>query len=175
MIKVAILSDTHSDLEADVLASMQGCNEIWHAGDIGDESVLTKLMQIGKLRAVFGNIDDAQIRIQIPAIQLFSIENIRVLMTHIAGYPGTYNSTAKALIKEHRPDIFVCGHSHLLKIIRDPIHGHLHINPGAAGQHGFHAFRTIVRCTLHNGKISNMEVVELGKRGKINQPERQLE
>lgn len=175
MIKVAILSDTHGDIEADVLGSIQGCSEIWHAGDIGDGSVLTKLMQIGKLHAVVGNIDDAQIRTHVPAIQLFTIENIRVLMTHIAGYPGSYNSQAKALIKEHRPDIFVCGHSHILKIIRDPIFGHLHINPGAAGRHGFHAFRTIVRCMLHEGKISNMEVVELGKRGKINQPKRVVE
>ncbi|MEQ8520725.1 MAG: metallophosphoesterase family protein [Vicingaceae bacterium] len=161
MKRIGILSDTHSHLDKKVLGHLKNCDEIWHAGDIGSPEVIDKLCEISQVRAVYGNIDGQNIRSFLPEIQLFEVEGSKVLMTHIAGYPGRYNSKVRNLIEEFKPDIVVCGHSHILKIIYDKKLSHLHINPGAAGISGFHRIRTMVRLSVDRGKLSDMEVVEM--------------
>lgn len=161
MKKICVLSDTHSFFDDRIKNHLKGCDEIWHAGDIGDESLLDEMKKIAQVRAVFGNIDNHKVRIEVPEVLQFEVEGMKVVMMHIAGYPGKYNSKSLGLIRANKPDIFVCGHSHILKIIYDRQNGHLHINPGAAGKSGFHRVATIVRFNLEDKKITNMEVVEM--------------
>lgn len=166
--KIGLLSDTHSDLDPKIFEHFSACDEIWHGGDIGDRAVIDSLMAFKPVRAVYGNIDDKDIRTMFPENARFQCEGLTVLMTHIGGKPSTYNARVKKLLSEDRPDIFVCGHSHLLLIRRDPMFGNmLFINPGAAGNHGFHRMKTIVRFDVRDRVISNMEVIELGKRGAL--------
>lgn len=167
MTRIGLISDTHSYFDSAMAQHFRDCDEIWHAGDIGDITVINQLAEIKPVKAVFGNIDDKSVQTQFPEDLWMEIEGFSIWMTHIGGAPPNYNPRIKKVLKEKTPDIFICGHSHILKIIRDKERNLLFINPGAAGQHGFHHMRTVVRFDLHQKEIKNMEVVELGKRGKI--------
>ncbi|MFT5618489.1 MAG: putative phosphoesterase [Arenicella sp.] len=169
--KIGIISDTHSYIDERICEHLQNCDEIWHAGDIGSLEVTDNLESIAEVRAVYGNIDGGDIRQTFPENQVFECEGKKVWMTHIGSFPPNYNKTIKIQLNRIRPDIFVCGHSHILRVISDPNRRLLHINPGAAGKHGFHKMRTLVRFDIENGKIDNMEVVELGKRGAVENEE----
>ncbi len=160
MIKVGLLSDTHGSLPDNWMAFFEKCDEIWHAGDIGSLAIADTLSKYKFLRAVFGNIDGAEIRAEYPDIQVFEIEKLKVVMLHIGGYPGKYQPAAISLIRAHRPGLFVSGHSHILKVIYDKTHNLLHINPGAAGKYGLHQKITMLRFALEDGKIKNLEVFE---------------
>lgn len=149
-----------------ILHHLKGCDEIWHAGDIGSTSVLKPLEETANVRAVYGNIDDAGIRVIYPLDNVFEVEGALIYMTHIAGRPGKYPHRVKAKLNALRPDIFVCGHSHILLVNRDPESGLIHLNPGAAGHHGFHKIRTLLRFDINAGKVENLEAIELGKRGR---------
>ena len=144
----------------------ENCDEIWHAGDIGTEEITDKLAAFKPLKAVYGNIDGVNLRIAFPLDQVFVCEGMKVFMTHIGGSPEKYPAVVRKKFLEHRPDIFICGHSHILRIISDKVHNFLYLNPGAAGVHGFHALRTLIRFKIQKGHISDMQVIELGKRGK---------
>ena len=163
--KIGLLSDTHSYLDNQILRHLQDCDEIWHAGDFGTVAVSDTLAALAPLRGVYGNIDDQQIRSLHPKVQRFFLNDTDVLMTHIGGYPGKYHPDIRTEIKLNSPDLFISGHSHILKIMPDKsLPKLLHINPGAAGRHGFHHVRTLVKFVLAGGKIMNLQVVELGKR-----------
>jgi len=161
MTSIGIISDTHSYIDKKILSYFKDCNEIWHAGDIGDEKVLDQLNKIADVKAVYGNIDNHRIRTMAPENNIFKVEDMRILITHIAGYPNRYNGRSKALIRELKPDVVVTGHSHILKVIYDKEFNHLHINPGAAGKSGFHRLRTLIRFKLDGKKMSEMEVIEM--------------
>jgi putative phosphoesterase len=166
--RIGLLSDTHGYLDPKVLHYFQDCDEIWHAGDIGDVAIIHQLQRFKPLRAVTGNIDGKELQRLLPENQHFDCEGIRVWITHIGGKPPHYNPRVKAELKKSRPALFVCGHSHLCSIQRDPTqHQMLFINPGAAGNHGFHQIKTIVRFEIENAQFHNMEVIELGKRGTL--------
>ena len=166
--KIGLLSDTHSFLDESIFTYFKEADEIWHAGDIGNIEVADQLEAFKPLRAVYGNIDGDQLRTRYPENQLFVMDGVSVWMTHIGGYPPRYNSRTKNNIMRWNPKLFVCGHSHILKIMPDKKRpGSLCINPGAAGKYGFHHEKTIVRFELKNARIENLEVVKLGKRAKI--------
>jgi putative phosphoesterase len=165
MKEIGLLSDTHGFMDDRILHHLSGCDEIWHAGDIGSFSVMEPLHKISTVRAVYGNIDDAEMRGAYPLDCTFEVENAKCYITHIAGRPGRYPARVKSKVKEFEPDIFVCGHSHLLLVQRNPQTGLIHLNPGAAGKHGFHKMRTLLRFSIDHGKVENLRVVELGKRG----------
>jgi len=166
--KIGLISDTHSYLDPKVFDYFNDCDEIWHAGDIGDSNLITQLKNFKPIRAVFGNIDSKEIQHTFPEDLWFTLEGITIWMTHIGGAPPNYNPRIKKILKEKTPNIFICGHSHILRIKRDPnFNNMLYVNPGAAGNHGFHHIKTIVRFEIANGNIENMEVIELGKRGAI--------
>ena len=158
--KIGLLSDTHSYLHPKVFEFFAECDEIWHCGDIGNIEILIQLQSFKPLRAVYGNIDGKDVRSQYNENELFSIDQTKVLMTHIGGYPSKYNPNALRLIKEHQPAIFVCGHSHILRVMYDKTHQLLYINPGAAGLEGFHKLITFLRFDLLNNTPGNMEVFE---------------
>jgi uncharacterized protein len=166
--KIGLLSDTHSFLDEKVFDYFSQVDEIWHAGDIGNVEVADQLEAFKPFRAVYGNIDGDKLRIRYPEDQIFTMEGISVWMTHIGGYPPRYNSRVKKAIIKYNPKLFICGHSHILKILPDPKRpGSLCVNPGAAGKHGFHHEKTIVRFEIKDALIKNLEVVKLGKRGRI--------
>ena len=165
--KIGLISDTHSHLDPKVFEYFKNVDEIWHAGDIGTLSLLEELKPFKPTVAVFGNIDGHDIRSASPENQIFEREGVKVLMTHIAAKPPRYNPRVKKLITEHKPNILVCGHSHILKVQPDPANNLLFINPGAAGIHGFHQIKTLLRFDLEQGKPKNLEVIELGKRGAL--------
>ncbi|HEY0654728.1 MAG TPA: metallophosphoesterase family protein [Chryseosolibacter sp.] len=166
--KIGLLSDTHSWLDPKVFTHFAGCDEIWHAGDIGDSSVADQLESFKPFRAVWGNIDTKDIQLRYPEDLRFNCDGIDVLITHIGGAPPNYNPRAKKLFKEKTPQLFICGHSHILRVKKDPAYNNmLYLNPGACGNHGFHAMKTIVRFDISNAVISNMEVIELGRRGQL--------
>ncbi|WP_028521817.1 metallophosphoesterase family protein [Runella limosa] len=168
MKRIGLISDTHHYLDDAVFTHFDECDEIWHAGDVGSVEILDKLAQFKPLRAVYGNIDAKEIRWQAPEHLRFELEGFRVWMTHIGGAPPKYNPHVRPELKNTTPDIFVCGHSHILRVMRDPqLNNMLYLNPGAAGREGFHKIRTLLRFVLDSGKISQMEVIELGKRGAI--------
>ena len=162
--KIGLISDTHGHLDERVFHHFKDCDEIWHAGDIGSLDVLQKLESFKPTRAVFGNIDGAEIRRATVEDQWFTCEKLNVWITHIGGYPPKYNRRTKEILKSKSPDLFICGHSHILKIIKDPVNDLLHINPGAAGIHGFHQVKTLVRFDVEGDRINNLQVIELGKR-----------
>ena len=164
MKQIGILSDTHGFLDTAIFKYFRECDEIWHAGDFGND-VAAALASFKPLKGVHGNIDGSVVRQQFPEDLLFQCEDVRVFMTHIGGYPNHYQPRVKKIIESDRPNLFITGHSHLLKIMRDPVHHLLHINPGAAGRSGLHQVRTLVRLAIEADKISGVEVIELGKRG----------
>jgi putative phosphoesterase len=163
MKRIGLLSDTHSHLETSMLDYFDECDEIWHAGDIGNINLADQLAQIKPFRAVYGNIDDQSIRQTYPKNLVFELEAVKVFMTHIGGYPKRYNLEAKQVIEQEKPKLFICGHSHILKVMYDPKYELLHINPGAAGNTGFHLVKTMIRFSLDNGNIKDLEVVELAR------------
>ncbi|HET6227467.1 MAG TPA: metallophosphoesterase family protein [Bacteroidia bacterium] len=164
MQRIALLSDTHNYLDPKLFKYFETCDQIWHAGDIGTVSIARELASIKPLVAVYGNIDGSDVRREYPKNQQFICEGVNVFMTHIGGYPTRYNGEALAEIKRYQPQLFICGHSHILKVQFDKTHNLLHMNPGAAGIHGFHAVKTMLRFTIELDKIKDLEVIELGKR-----------
>lgn len=163
MKKILLLSDTHSYIDDRILEYAQQADEIWHAGDIGDISVTDKLAKIKPLRAVYGNIDDNKARAEFPLNNRFIVEGVDVWITHIGGYPGKYNPAIRKEITENPPKLFICGHSHILKVMPDKQLNLIHMNPGAVGKHGFQKVRTMLRFELNKGKIENLEVIEFKK------------
>lgn len=165
---IGLLSDTHSFLDEKVLPHFSNCDEVWHAGDIGDKSVLHLLELAKPVRAVHGNIDDRELQSRLPEDLRFKCEGLDIWMTHIGGTPPNYNPRVKKILRANPPDVFICGHSHILAIKRDPqLNNMLFINPGAAGNHGFHHIKTLVRFEILNAAVTKMEVIELGKRGAL--------
>ncbi|MBR9915813.1 MAG: metallophosphoesterase family protein [Algicola sp.] len=164
MTKILLLSDTHSYIDDAILKYVSQADEVWHAGDIGDLKVTDAIKRLKPLRAVYGNIDDAKARAEFPENNRFKCEDVDVFMTHIGGYPPKYNARTSALIKSNPPRIFISGHSHILKVIPDKRYHLIHMNPGAAGKHGFHSIRTMLRFTIDGRKIENLEVIEFPKR-----------
>ena len=165
MKKILLLSDTHSHIDEAILKYVRLADEVWHAGDIGNLAVTDALKAEKPLRAVFGNIDDEKARMEFPLNNRFFCEDVDVLITHIGGYPGKYSATAKAEIEANPPKLFICGHSHILKVQFDKKNDLLHMNPGAAGKYGFHQVRTMLRFEIDGDKIQSLEVIELGKKG----------
>ncbi|WP_232830209.1 metallophosphoesterase family protein [Lewinella sp. IMCC34191] len=165
--QIGLLSDTHSYLDPDLLKHFESCDELWHAGDIGDPAVLDQLEAFKPVRAVYGNIDDTEIRGRLPLNQDFTVSGLRVFMTHIGGYPGRYTARVRDVLREQKPDLYICGHSHILKVMMDKKLGVLHMNPGACGRHGFHQMRTALRFRIEGGIVIRPEVIELGLRAAI--------
>jgi putative phosphoesterase len=166
--KIGLLSDTHSFLDPMIFEYFKNCDEIWHAGDIGDPEIIHSIGQVKTLKAVFGNIDNKELQNSLPEDLWFSCEGLRIWMTHIGGAPPNYNPRVKKILKEKVPDVFICGHSHILRVKKDPAYKDmLYINPGAAGNHGFHTIKTIIRFEIKKASIFNMEAIELGKRGAL--------
>lgn len=161
MKKISLLSDTHSVLDERFIPHLKDSDEIWHAGDIGSLVIYDKLNEISKVKAVYGNIDNHQIRITLASEVFFKCEGLNIYMTHIGGYPGKYSKAVKEKIKKTKPDIFICGHSHILKVMNDKINNLLFINPGAAGNHGIHQVKTIVQFIINEKKISDLKIIEL--------------
>lgn len=167
MKKIVIISDTHGYIDKNILKYCTEADEIWHAGDWGPD-VNTKMEVLNKtIRGVFGNIDGNDIRIIYPETNIFTIENMKIVIKHIGGYPENYNNVTKNLLNREKPSILICGHSHILRVINDKRNNCLFINPGAAGTYGFHKKRTLITCKIENGKIFDMNVVELGNRTSL--------
>ncbi len=164
MTRVGLLSDTHSFFDPRFKELFADCDEIWHAGDIGDIKVLDEMKDFKPTRAVYGNIDDAVIRRSIDEHLRFNCEGVDVWITHIGGYPGKYDRSVKHELFNNPPKLFIAGHSHILKVIYDDQLNLLHVNPGAAGLSGFHAVRTAIRFVLDKGEIKDLEVIELGNK-----------
>lgn len=163
--KIGLLSDTHSYLDDQILRLLGDRDEIWHAGDFGTAEVSETLSKIAPIRGVYGNIDGQDVRVLHPKVNRFQVNGLHVLMTHIGGYPGKYHPDIRDEIKSDPPQLYVTGHSHILKIMPDKsLNNLLHINPGAAGKHGFHKVRTMVRFAITAGKLTDLQVIELGKR-----------
>ncbi|MEO8149371.1 MAG: metallophosphoesterase family protein [Bacteroidia bacterium] len=167
MKKIGLLSDTHGYLDQKILDNLKSVDEIWHVGDFGP-GVAEVLEKIKPVKGVFGNIDDASIRKTYPRELRFMCEDVKVMMVHIGGYPPKYEPHIRESIKEFQPDLFLSGHSHILKVMRDKtLNNLLHINPGAAGKHGLHKVRTMIRLTINGKQISDLEVIEMGLRGTL--------
>ena len=168
MTKIGLLSDTHGDLPEQVFSYFSEVDEIWHAGDIGTLAVTDRLKAFKPLRAVYGNIDHHELRLEFPEFNRFRIEEVDVLMTHIGGKPGRYSKPALAALQEQAPKLFICGHSHILLVQNDPRFGMLCMNPGACGNKGFHKVKTLLRFTIDGDRILHLEAIELGKRSDLN-------
>ncbi len=165
--KIGLLSDTHGYLDPKIFDYFKACDEIWHAGDIGSMDVVEQLEAFKPLKAVYGNIDNRIIRATFPLNLRWECESLDIWMTHIGGYPGRYSKRVRGILNENPPKLFICGHSHILKVMPDKKYDLLHINPGACGNYGFHKVKTIVRFSLNEGNIADFEVIELGKRGRV--------
>jgi uncharacterized protein len=161
MTRIGLLSDTHSFLPDAVFKHFKDVDELWHAGDIGNMHVLKQLEDFKPTKAVWGNIDDAEIQKATNEDMVFTVEETKIYMTHIGGYPPKYNARVKPLIAAHKPDIFICGHSHILKVMRDPSFNLLHLNPGACGNQGWHKVKTLIRLEITGKVVSKLEVIEL--------------
>ena len=161
MKKILLLSDTHSHIDEKILKYASQADEIWHAGDIGDLHVTDELKELKPLRAVYGNIDDDKARMEFPLNNRFLCEGVDVWITHIGGYPGKYNQAIRDEIAANPPKLFICGHSHILKVMFDQKLNLLHMNPGAAGVSGFHKVRTMLRFEIDGQKIQNLEIIEM--------------
>jgi putative phosphoesterase len=164
MTRIGVLSDTHGLLDKRVLEHFKDVDEIWHAGDIGSAEVLHALREFKPTRAVFGNMDGGEVRYSLSEFYRFRVEDVNVLMTHIGGYPGHYNPWLIPMFQKETPDLFVCGHSHILKVQFDPVFKFLTMNPGAAGIQGWQPCQTLLRFTIDGKKIDNLEVIELERR-----------
>lgn len=167
MKKITLLSDNHGYYCEEVDKMIQDCDEVWHAGDIGSLESIENFRQSKVFRAVYGNIDDQLLRTEFPEFLVFKCERVKVLMMHIGGYPSRYSAKAKLLIEEHQPKLFISGHSHILKVVRDQEYNLLHLNPGSYGVHGFHQFRTMLSLCIDGADIRDLKVIELGRRGAL--------
>ncbi len=164
MKKILLLSDTHSHIDETILKYVRQADEVWHAGDIGDLVVTDTIKKLKPLRCVYGNIDDDKARMEFPLHNRFRCEGVDVWITHIGGYPGKYNQLIRDEIKKNTPKLFICGHSHILKVQFDKTLNLLHMNPGACGIYGFHQIRTMLRFEIDGDKIQQLEIVEIGKK-----------
>jgi putative phosphoesterase len=162
--KILLLSDTHSHIDDTILKYVNQADEVWHAGDIGDLKVMDTLKSLKPLQAVYGNIDNDKARIEFPLHNRFMCEEVDVWITHIGGYPSKYNQAIRNEIQTNPPQLFICGHSHILKVQFDKKLNLLHMNPGACGIYGFHRVRTMLRFEIDGDKIQNLEIIELGKK-----------
>jgi len=167
MKRIMLISDTHGHLDSKLIAVLNDFDEVWHAGDIGSIKVCTTISEKVALRAVYGNIDGQEIRREFPEKLSFTLEGTKVCITHIAGRPPNYSPAIRNWMNDEKPDLFICGHSHILLVQRDSKAGFLHLNPGAAGIHGFHKVKTYLRFTIDNGKIKDLDAVEIGLRGQV--------
>lgn len=163
MTKILLLSDTHNFLDEKILKYAKPCDQIWHAGDIGTVAVSDELKKIKPLVAVYGNIDGMDARREFPEHQRFKCEGVDVWITHIGGSPGRYNPEITKLLQIKSPKLFICGHSHILKVLFDKKYNMLYMNPGAAGNYGIHKVKTLLRFTINKSEIKDLEVIELGK------------
>ena len=163
MKKILLISDTHGYIDDKILSYCKLADEVWHAGDIGSIEVVDKIKQLKPFKGVYGNIDNNLIRNKFPIDQRFSCENIKVWITHIGGYPSRYSKRISDRLKSEKVDLFICGHSHILRVMNDKKHDLLHINPGAIGKHGFHNMRSIVRFEIDGKKIENLEIIEFNR------------
>jgi uncharacterized protein len=167
VLKIGLISDTHGWIHPKLFDLFSGCDEIWHAGDIGNIETADSFAAFRPFRAVYGNIDDAIVRMAYKESLRFSIEEKEIWLTHIGGTPGNYTLKVRKDIYDNPPDIFICGHSHIARVIFDKRAGLLYVNPGAAGYTGFHKFMTALRFQIDAGDIHDMELIELGERGKV--------
>jgi putative phosphoesterase len=165
--KILLISDTHGYLDPKLIKHIQAADEVWHAGDIGPIGLCDEIEKLKPLRAVYGNIDSDTVRKTYPENLIYTCEDVKLLMTHIGGYPKKYPVRIKQLLIEHKPKLFICGHSHILKVMYDRDFDLLHINPGAAGVHGFHNVKTAVRFEIEKEEIKNLAVIELGPRAVL--------
>lgn len=163
-VQIGLLSDTHGFLDEVIFKYFENCDELWHAGDFGSVEILDQLKSFKPLRGVFGNIDGKEIRSELPQDLHWQCESVHVYMTHIGGYPGHYKARAKQALDRHKPDLFICGHSHIARVMRDPKRKLLHMNPGACGRTGWHSTRTVLRFRVDGERIGNVELIELGSR-----------
>lgn len=165
--KILLLSDTHGYLDDSIQSYIEESDEVWHAGDIGNIELYDRLCSMhDHVRAVYGNIDGGELRVALPEYELISFGKLDILLIHIAGSFGRYTQNVRDLIQKFQPDVLICGHSHILKVGYDAKFGLLYMNPGACGHHGFHKMRTILRFVLTEDRIKDVEVIELGKRGR---------
>ena len=165
MLRIGLMSDTHSHLDSKVFDYFEHCDEIWHAGDIGNISIADKLVAFKPFFAVHGNIDvNTEAAWRFPLDLHLEREGLKVYMTHIGGYPGKYNSRAGKILRDEKPHLFISGHSHILKVMRDPVLDTLHMNPGACGLEGWHRVRTLMRFSIDSAQIKDVEVIELGRK-----------
>jgi uncharacterized protein len=167
MMRIGIVSDTHSFLHPKIYDFFKDCDEIWHAGDIGNVLVAEELQKFKPLRAVYGNIDGSELRKMFPLSQVFFVEKVKVALTHIGGYPGRYEKSARDLIIRENPKLFVTGHSHILKVMFDKKYQLLFINPGAAGKYGFHKSITMVRFVIDGDQMKDLEVLDIARNLKV--------
>ena len=163
--RIGLLSDSHGFVDEAIFPYFDQCDELWHAGDFGPYAVIEKLKAFKPLRGVYGNIDGAEVRAEMPLDLEWECAGLRVYMRHIGGYPGGYERGVKAELEKRRPGLFLAGHSHILRVMRDQKLGCLHMNPGACGHHGWHTQRTLLRFSVDDGKIHGVEAIELGPRG----------
>ena len=164
MKKIGLISDTHSYLDENIWNYFSDCDEVWHAGDLGNAAIANALKAKKPMRGVFGNIDGLDIRTEFPEQLVFLCEEVKVMIRHIGGAPPRYNPDTMKQLKIHRPQLFISGHSHILKVMYDDKLDCLHMNPGAAGKQGWHKMRTIIRFTIDGKNMKDCEVIELGKR-----------
>ena len=164
MKQIGLLSDTHGFIDERIFPFFEKCDEVWHAGDIGNLETADKLSSFRTFRAVYGNIDDSLVRMQYPQFLRFNCEELDVVITHIGGYPGHYEPNVRPFLKTNAPKLFITGHSHILRVIYDKQFGFLHINPGAAGNSGFHQVKTAIRFVVDGNEIKNLEVWEVIRR-----------
>lgn len=162
--KILLLSDTHSYIDDRILHYAAQADEVWHCGDFGNKQVIEALQAVKPLRGVYGNIDGTEVRQFFPEVNCFTCQQVQVLMIHIGGYPAHYTALATQEIQVNKPKLFISGHSHILKVQYDPKYKLLHLNPGAAGNYGWHKVRTMLRFEIEEEEIKNLEVIELGKR-----------
>ena len=164
MTRIGLVSDTHHYLDEAIFEHFKNCDEVWHVGDFGSEDIAKRIKEKKKIRGVYGNIDGQDIRTEFPELLVFMCEDVKVMIKHIGGYPPKYNPETKKEILIHRPQLFISGHSHILKIMYDDKLNCLHMNPGAAGKHGWHKVRTIIRFVIDGVEMKDAEVIELAPR-----------
>ncbi len=167
MKRILLISDTHGHLDPKLFKYIEKADEVWHAGDIGDLALCDALEKLKPLKAVYGNIDGADCRLRFSEFLVFQIEQVKVVITHIGGYPTKYPLKLKNYLQNEKPNLFICGHSHILKVMFDKELQHLHMNPGACGVHGFHHVKTILRFEIEGKEIKNLSVIELGSRTSL--------
>jgi uncharacterized protein len=164
--RIGLVSDSHGWWDSQLTDYLTECDEVWHAGDLGNLQIVQQWQGFKPFRAVFGNIDGPEVRQVVPEFLVWDCNGLKVLMTHIGGYPGRYDTRAKQLIQTHRPGLFLCGHSHILRVMKDPAQNLLHLNPGAYGHHGVHERRTALKFVVDDGKVKDLFAIDLGSRGR---------